>query len=255
MFCHGSASPVPSLCPPTAGTTGPSHGLKRRAGCRRAGRRGTWCAPARPAAASTPSRSSECRDGQKTVGMAKKQSGCCPRGVPPWGDGENPHPWGDPSSSHQSPDPEGRHLPIQGGDPGVLVWSWGGGGGTACPPLPAHCWERQWRFLPEEVQPLEPKQSERGREQTGVDTAAGQAGAGGLAATLMPFDRPGPARAASTSSWPRPRTTSTRSARPAASLPASLKLCTTTPRRSCPSRGLSTWPCCTPSTASYISIC
>lgn len=111
---------VPSLCPPTAGTTGPSRGLKQRAGCRRAGKPATWCAPARLAAASTPSRSSECRDGHRTGGSR-------PQGFPPWGDGANPHPGAmlqqefplvfhiKALSGRKHPDPEGWHLPIQGG--------------------------------------------------------------------------------------------------------------------------------------------
>lgn len=50
----GSAPPLPA-----AGTTGRSHGPRRRAGCRAAPRPGSWCAPARAAAASSPSRSGE----------------------------------------------------------------------------------------------------------------------------------------------------------------------------------------------------
>lgn len=112
---------MPSLCPPTAGTTGPSHGLKQKAGCRRAGRPATWCAPARLAAASTPSHSSECRDCHRMEG------GPGPGGVPPWGDGANPHPGvmllqEFPLVVHikalmgrKHPDPEGWHPLIHGG--------------------------------------------------------------------------------------------------------------------------------------------
>ncbi|XP_065516392.1 SH2 domain-containing adapter protein E isoform X2 [Lathamus discolor] len=99
--------------------------------------------------------------------------------------------------------------------------------------------------------------SRNNRSGTGTNRGGCGRGAGGRRGVVAPLTsrtgRPGPARAASTSSWPKPRTTSTRSARPAASSPASPRSCTTIPQRSCPSRGPSTWPCCTPCTASCIS--
>lgn len=46
-------------------------------------------------------------------------------------------------------------------------------------PSPAHCRERQRRFLPEEVQPLEPKQSERDGNKQGWIRPRGRRAPGG----------------------------------------------------------------------------
>lgn len=164
-LCHRSAS----LCvPPTGGTMGPSRGPRRRAGCRRAERPATWCAPARPAAASTPSRSSEWPNGRR-VELGGGGVGC--HGTR---SGGGTHPGGMPQQeppscgrAHVPGDGTPTHPPRGGRRHPGAVLGWVGGGGWRVPPSPAHCRERRWRFLPEEAEPLEPKQSERDGNKQG----------------------------------------------------------------------------------------
>lgn len=67
---------------------------------------------------------------------------------------------------------------------------------------------------------------------------------------MFPVCDPGRARAASTSSWPRPRRTATPWTRAAACSPASRRWCITTAPSGCLSTAPSTWPCCTQCLAS-----
>lgn len=67
---------------------------------------------------------------------------------------------------------------------------------------------------------------------------------------MFPVCDPGRARAASTSSWPRPRRTATPWTRAAACSPASQRWCITTAPSGCLSTAPSTWPCCTQCLAS-----
>lgn len=160
----------PRVSPPTGGTMGPSRGPRRRAGCRRAERPATWCAPARPAAASTPSRSSEWPNGRRVEwgGCHGTRSG---GGTHPGGMLQQEPPACSCPDGWEHPCPGGwhphTHTPCGGPQASWRGAGVGGWGGWRVPPSPAHCRERRWRFLPEEAEPLEPKQSERDGNKQG----------------------------------------------------------------------------------------
>lgn len=157
MFCHGSAAP-PGV-PPQLVPRGHHAGR---------GREPAAAVPGGgiPGAHQRDRQRQVLHRAQVSVGVATERGEATERGAPPWGYGANPHPgvmgriptlgrwgesppWGDAAQlalavhvtapmGTKRPDPTGRHPLIHGGgDPGILVWSWGGAGGTACPP-PRH---------------------------------------------------------------------------------------------------------------------